>query len=515
MATTSKVPTKTTISNFYKVLTLAQPIDSYLTALALRIDSGAATLGATLKSVYESPSFAQSPADDITRLFFLAVDRAPDASTFAAAMELLRSGTTMPEIAAFLMRVPGLPLSDDGLPTTLGFTQALVVRALGAGNGLALAADLAAGVDAGSYTRSQLLAAVSGITGLPMVPESQIETALLYLAGAGREANAIELLNASTTTAGRIIEALSAGGLSATGGYTALTLTDDALTLSSELAADLVWDLSKPSFKLGGSSSFKVFYSLDEGLSGSVVSFSNGLVGSVTTLDAQDASGKGKITFTGSNAQGNVFRASAAGSTAMGGTGDDSLIGGDGVDTFTATDGQDVMTGGLGDDKFVLAASPVYTAGTALATITDFGNGKDSLDFSKLLNKSVDVSKLTAVLASSAAATPLANGSVTLVANNGVWVSGAGSSLTTIAATASDVAALFGVGMPFAAPTAVSKLVVITADTRNSADVWLVLNSSDVTAITDGTTGPAEVFQVAHLVGSWNATLAGLLPVVL
>jgi len=516
MATSNtKVPTKTTVSNFYKVLTLVQPSESFLTAQALRVDSGTATLGETLKSVYQSPSFGQSPADALARIFFLAYDRAPDASTFAVGMQLMRDGLTLSDISRFVLTLPGLPLSNDGLPSSLAFTLTLVTRALGAGNWLTLASNLATDLDAGSYSRGQLLAAVAGIQNLPGVPEANVETALMYLAGAGREASSIEMLHASATTAGRIIEALNVAGLSATGGYAALTLTNEALTLSSELTADLVWDLSKPSFKLGGSSTFKVFYSLDEGLSGSVASFSNSLVGAVTTLDAHEASGKGKITFTGSNKVANYFWAPAAGSTATGGLGQDTLIGGDGTDVFTATAGNDVLTGGLGDDKFILAASTVYQTGTSMTTITDFGNGKDTLDFSRLLNKTFDVSALAAILASSTAAVVAANGSVSLVANNGVWVDGVGTSLVARAATATDVAALFGAGMVFAAPTQAGKLVVITADTRNSADVWMVLNSTDVTHVTDGTTGPAEVFQVAHLVGSWNPTLTGMLPVVL
>ena len=75
--------------------------------------------------------------------------------------------------------------------------------------------------------------------------------------------------------------------------------------------------------------------------------------------------------------------------------------------------------------------------------------------------------------------------------------------------------ALFGVGKLFGTPTQVTKSVVITADTRNSADVWLVLNNTLVTEINDGIAGPQEVFHVAHLEGSWNVSLVGTLPVVL
>ena len=91
--------------------------------------------------------------------------------------------------------------------------------------------------------------------------------------------------------------------------------------------------------------------------------------------------------------------------------------------------------------------------------------------------------------------------------------SGAGASLVSRAATAADVLALFGPGKLFRQPTQVNKSVVITADTRNSADVWLILNNTDVTQVTDGVAGPQEIFHVAHLEGSWNASLVGILPV--
>ena len=65
-------------------------------------------------------------------------------------------------------------------------------------------------------------------------------------------------------------------------------------------------------------------------------------------------------------------------------------------------------------------------------------------------------------------------------------------------------------------PTKVMKSVVITADTRSSADVWLILNNTDVGQITSGDAlNPQEIFHIAHLVGSWNTSLGDNFPVVL
>ena len=53
MATTAstKPTNKATVTNFYKVLTFAPPTDIQLTVEAARVDSGATTLGETLKAI--------------------------------------------------------------------------------------------------------------------------------------------------------------------------------------------------------------------------------------------------------------------------------------------------------------------------------------------------------------------------------------------------------------------------------------------------------------------------------
>jgi hypothetical protein len=527
MATTTatKPTTKSIVGNFYKVLTFVQPTELQLTVDAARVDSGATTLGETLKNIATSPSFSQSPAGNVARMFFLVFDRAPDATLFSLVMDALRAGMAFVDVCQLALAVTGLPMSNDGRPQSLDFARTLLSRLFGPGFDESLASELAAGLDNGTWTRHQLLEVASGFKEVAVAPGSAVETSLLYLAGASREATRIELLHASATMPGRVIEALGAGGLSATGGFAALTRVGEAMTLSSDLASDLVWDLSTSTFKLGGTTVFKVFYSEDEGLSGAVASFTTSLVSGTTSLDASEAIGKGLVTFVGNRDTPNLFKAPPTGSTAKGGSGDDILIGGDGVDVFTATDGHDVMTGGLGSDKFILAVSNVYQAGTALTTITDFGNGKDTLDLSRLLNKSVDISALVAVMATQVPSAPgaapvvlpitVTNSLVTLVENNGAWVTGTDAEVVSRSAEAADVAALFGTDKLFAPPTQVSKSVVITADTRNSADVWLILNNTGVGVITDGTTGPQEVFHVAHLDGSWNVTLVGTVPVVL
>lgn len=506
--------TLSSITNFYRVLTLENPSTDLLNAQVQRVDGALSTLGATLKGIYTSPSVMSGPADELVRLFFIAFDRAPDNYLYHLAMNALRSGVSLVDIANVALSYTGLPLSNDGLVSNTAFVNSLMTRVLGSTSNTALAKELVNMLDNQTQTRGHLLAAASAMKGqVKVAAEADVETALIYLAAASREASKAEL-EQTLTLDETIIAALRSVGISATGGKTGLTRDDKLITLYSDLASDMVWDWTNNLFKAGGATAFKVFYSTDQGLSGSLVDFDDSLVAGATQLDARDITGKGKVVFTGTSSSSNTFWAPASGSNATGGTGNDKFIGNEGTDVFVATAGRDTFTGGIGIDTFTLATSAIYQAGASLTTITDFGNGKDVLDLTRLLNKSVDVTKLTAIMADNTSAIALGNGGVALVENNGAWVTGTGTSTTSRPADAYDVAALFGPGKVFADPTQVMKAVVITADTVDSADVWLILNSTGVTDITDGITGPQEVFKVAHLDGSWNASLVGVLPVI-
>ena len=502
------------------MLSLEQPSPTVLQSIALRVDGGSATYGDVLKTLYTSATVTQqSPADELARMFFLALNRAPDAPLFNAMMDQLRAGKSVADMAAFMLAAPGFALSDAGFPRHESFVSALLARTLGSGFTPDLASTLTGFLNDGVLSRAQMLAVVSGLPGVAVAPQARVETALLYLAGAGREATTQELDLAPTTTDARIIKALTAGGVSATGGALALYREGDAVQVYSELAADLVWNAATNVYTYGGKSSFKVFYSTDGGLTGALVDFVPEMARGVTELDASAALGKGKLFYTAGTSGAAEVMGPLGGLVFTGGKLADVAVGSVGADTFYIAAGADTLTGGAGDDRFVLPASTAYqgAGGAGGMTITDFGNGKDVLDFSRLLNKSVDISGLVAVMADAVptAALRVVNGAIALVENNGVWVTGTGSSMVSRAATAADVVALFGVGKLFGTPTQVTKSVVITADTRNSADVWLVLNNTLVTEINDGITGPQEVFHVAHLEGSWNVSLVGTLPVVL
>jgi hypothetical protein len=510
---TAKSASLSEITRYYNILSPISPTDAVLQALADRVDAGLSTLGQTLKTLYTSATVQEGPAHELAKLFFLAVGRAPDAPLYTGAMQMLRNGTDAATVADTALQIPGFALSTVGLPTDAAFAAALAQR-VGGANEAALTQQWTAALAAKTATRGALVVQATKLGEVAVASQPDIDTALLYLAGTGREATSVDLsLQTQASTDAKIIAALAAAGLSATGGNLALSKAGGTVQLYGELAADLVWNAATNTYTLGGSKAFKVFFSPDGGLSGAIVDFASGMVTGATEVDASLATGKGKVLLTAGTTP-VQFKAPVGGSTAVGSTGADTFTGSDGKDLLYLTSGKDTLTGGLGDDTFVLPASTlVAAAGWAPGKITDLGVGKDVLDFTRLLGKSVDVAKLVAVLADATTEQTLSNGGVALVESNGVWTSGAGATLKTRAATADDVAALFGTGKLFKAPTAVSKSVVITADTAASADVWLLLNSTDVKAITTGTGGPKEVFHVATLEGAWNPTLVGIQPV--
>ncbi|XQU07767.1 type I secretion C-terminal target domain-containing protein [Halomonas sp. LY9] len=69
----------------------------------------------------------------------------------------------------------------------------------------------------------------------------------------------------------------------------------------------------------------------------------------------------------------------------IGGAGDDTLNGGAGNDVLLGGAGNDTLTGGAGADTFKWMLSDVTSGEAATDTVTDFGNGENTLDLRDLL----------------------------------------------------------------------------------------------------------------------------------
>lgn len=136
-----------------------------------------------------------------------------------------------------------------------------------------------------------------------------------------------------------------------------------------------------------------------------------------------------------------------------------SIKGDDQANTITAGGYPTTIDGGKGDDKI--------TAGSAKDTIV-FATTSDAATTAKVW----------------------ANGDVLVIQGNDL--------------TAAKLAALFGTGKPFAAPTSAGKAVLITADIVGDASIWYVVNQTDTTAITSN-----EITLVGTLKGINNLDLVG------
>ncbi len=176
------------------------------------------------------------------------------------------------------------------------------------------------------------------------------------------------------------------------------------------------------------------------------------------------------------------------------------LIGDDAVNTLTASDlggsitggkGADILVSGAGVDRFVFSS---VAADNGVDILNGFALGAtgDVLDFSAFLNKT-GTTHIAPVSSASVADAVWASGDV-LIAT--------GYSLD----TAAEIAALFNAGAsaPYAAPTAASKMVVISADIVGDASIWYVVNQTGVTTIDS-----SEVTLVGTLTGIHNLGLSG------
>lgn len=149
----------------------------------------------------------------------------------------------------------------------------------------------------------------------------------------------------------------------------------------------------------------------------------------------------------------------------------------------------DSLTGGV---KTKFEASAV-TNGISQISNFKLGAEGDILDFSAFLNKT-GTTKIATKLSTSTTATAWANGDVLVVQGDSID-------------TSAEIAALFGTGKPFAAPTGQAKAVIIVSDIIGDATAWYITNktTATITSIEEN-----EVEQVAVLTGINNLALVGL-----
>jgi hypothetical protein len=207
------------------------------------------------------------------------------------------------------------------------------------------------------------------------------------------------------------------------------------------------------------------------------VALDSGDLVNVTSVDARDK-GIGSVSVLGNSTLESVYL-SAQGDSVEAGSGDNTLYLNSGSDTI------------------VFGSTPTNNG---LDMIYNFARGAsgDVLDFSKFLNAPNSSLASSAVDAWSSSEVAWQNGDILVAYGNGLT-------------DATAVAAIFGPGMGFAAPSVSSKNVLITADIVGDAQIWYIINQQDRTNITvDEITlvGQLEDINNLQLVGFDSANFA-------
>lgn len=231
------------------------------------------------------------------------------------------------------------------------------------------------------------------------------------------------------------------------------------LTLSSALPAALVIDLTNDTYTSGG-------------VAANLIS---GSMANVTTVNMTSVTSAKTISILGSSAAETFYTAPFAGSYQGKGGNDTYYLNNSAVDTI------------------VFDADPINN-GIDMIYNFKVGSLGDILDFSAFLNKP-GKANLTAQVATDTTPLTWANGDILTVQGYNIK-------------TSSDIAALFGAGKVYAAPTAQAKAVLIVSDLVGDATVWAITNQ-DTAAITS--IEAAEIKQIATLVGVNNILLNGFI----
>lgn len=489
-----------------KVYLTELPAQNELDALVSRTETLSATVPNVVAEITNSAGRTAGPADEMARMFFIVFDRAPDTVLFNGAMDALRAGATIEEICAIALSLTGASLNTSSDLSNSQFVDRLadamwVVRP--AGFSIQPFVDV---LDNGSMTRAELLAGALAYDDPFVRYTNKVDTALLYLAIANRQATEEELeLSANTPELPLIRQIVSQSAPELLGGSPYWTIAGPTVYVEGTYSDALTIDLSGQTALLGDSASFSLTLTRDGGFSESFIQFQSSLLSGVTRLDARGlVSANGPHTLIAPDTGATLYAGSVT-TTLQGGDGNDTLVGNTADDILFGTGGTDTLTGGDGADTFQLNASSAYD-GSELTTVTDFGEGADVLDLSRLIGTvGADPAEATVISGVSNPSaesridlSQLTRNAVAVVEHTGIWPSTdtetPETSTTLTPRTATQIANLFANVTFETAPERSAKYIVISTDPENGADIWLIENFTSLSTIE-----VAEVQKIGHL----------------
>ena len=515
-----------------------QPSTADLSALALSVDQGVVSLPQAILQFANSADRSLGNTDACARMFFMLLNRPPDLTTFTQILSLMAQGTSLVQICNM-----GLQFSTSLVSNSLNLNNhdfvytlaSLVYFDPNSINGLNVVLDtVVVSLNSGLLSRGQVVAAASQISGSNVKYNNYIETSLDYLATSGQAPSQAEL-NAGQSLPENVLlrQVLTQSGASPYGSTPYFMINGNSLTLSGNVTTAFTIDLSTGLSSSGGNSYYRLFYSLDGGATESSITYNNNLLSKVNYVDATGMASTLKSFTFKSGTAGSTILAPNVSSTLTGGPGTDSLksgnvssvliagsgtetlIGGTGNDTFYAGSGKDTLTGGGGLDTFVFPSSVAVVQNHSTTLVTDFGAG-DVLNLAVLAGDSGTPKGITPIVGSSARGlgfvntAAAVNNSVFLVYNTGQWVDDTASGLTT--RTPTQISQLFTQTYTISAsgkvpvslgvqpvvftipPTIGVNYFVVSYDSTNGADLWMVNNLAPLASI-----DPSECVLVGHL----------------
>jgi len=484
--------------------------ESELNAFVARINTGGLTLPSAIHELQQSLAKDLGPSDELTTLFFIAFDRAPDPTLYEAAMTALRAGSTLENICEAALDFSGVQLSNS-----LDLTDAEFVTRLASSmwtilpNGL----DLQAYIDSlQTRSRAELLADAIRYQDETLSYATFIEPALTYLAVANRQPSVAELTEASAQGSLQLIRTtMIDNGLDPYGTIPYWSVAGNTLFIEGTNDSALTIDLTEPNALLGDSSAFKIVLSRDNKATESNITFNSGLLNGITRLDARDVDPtSSSMILTGAS---RIF-AGPVDTTMTGTSGNDTLTGGTGNDILIGNGGSDTLIGGQGNDLFQFDSAQSYEAG-GFTLIRDFGLGTDTLDLGTVLgtteNAALSVISGVADPASNdfVALNTLTRDAIVVVDHAGIWPSATPgqptiSSGSLTPRTVTDIANLFATVTFDEIPSRANRHILFATDIENDASVWLIENftgldqidASEIQKIGQVDSGTGDLFAI-------------------
>lgn len=439
--------TQTLITSLYNGLLLREPTSSDISFWENQLDLELTTPSAMV-AMGTSTSEFQSHTLKLASMFQAAFGRYGTLNELQTWKTVYGTGLTLAEIGQRFITSPEFSLNNPGLSDTRSYLKAMAKVGLGISSVPQADLDYYVNlVDSGQVNYGSLLSTITDVNGRA----DKVTLAMLYsgVRGTAPTSTFIDGLATSTQLAINAVLAQSSYASALTDG---LSLVEDqgTLLMSGVLSGAMTLDLSQQTLSVVGTDVF-----LDEGL-----------LADVSVIDAQGLRGK-TVSFIGS-AVAETYLASPEGGSLRG------------------AGGADRLSGGEGADSFIFEAT---TEANGLDVISNFvAGGTDSLNFSAFLNMT-NTASIAPVDATTTAEVAWVNGDVLVVVGDGLT-------------RAEVIAGLFGAELPFAAPTARGKAVLIVSDIIGDTSVWYLVNQIDLGNITAD-----ELSQVAVLGGVNNTQL--------